>query len=162
MFNKIKEWFYLEIYLSSYSAVRWRYEALRRSIREAIRAWSCYDFDFAYLYEVQLNKALDLQKCLLNDPYHDLSDADLPQLQELINILKRLKDENYDEVYLDVLYAKWGEPDWNVSRQFIDDEQRERYFEELRTCYELAEKDRNRDIDRMCDLLKTSSRKWWC
>lgn len=157
-------------------------ERMGRSYAYARFGWLNYDFDMAcawYLFEFKLKR---LRKCLNNG--HSVQEPeDMKALSELIKIVKRLgNDSIYERKYLREHDKKWGkiesrtEPwinakgkemgstwiSWRTNcPESASEELKKEEMNEFRCCFEDAEKDRIRDLDRMKDILVKHGQRWW-
>lgn len=152
----------------------------KRSLAWARFTHSNYDFDFTYLYAVMSFKAKRIYTALEND-YAIQAKEDMKALKEFIRVCDRLHKNNYDDKHHVAHDKKWGKrPPFGWKPAFDKDgkeigseiiskprpkaknkrlEEQER--KEFLACYDLSEVDRKNDIDRMAELLKNYSLKWW-
>ncbi len=160
---------------------RWIKERTKRSFAYARFGWHNYDFDFAYVYYLLEFKLKRLRHCLrtglsVQEP------EDMAALRELIKIVSRLGNGQYDDKYLKEHDKKWGkietrtEPysDENGKRlgstwvswrkkcpENASKKVKERERKEFLACYSKGEQDRIKDVERMCEILIKNSPKFW-
>lgn len=139
-----------------------------------------YDWDFHCVYQLLEFKLKRLYNALENGvAYQDKEDMDA--LKEMIKITRRLGRKTYEEKYHRMHDSVWGKIEtsstpnydekgkvqtytWNSWRngtinatQEIKDQERKEFL----GCYQSAEVDRMKDIDRLAELLKNHSLKLW-
>ena len=155
-------------------------ERLSRSLAYARFGWLNYDFDMAcawHLFEFKLKR---LRKCFKNG--HSVQEPEeVAALNELIKIVKRLGLGSYENKYYRQHERKWGklesrtEPwirdgkemgsqwfSWRTkcpedAPQELKDQERA----DTRTIYENAEKDRVKDLEKMCKILIEFGQSFW-
>jgi hypothetical protein len=156
-------------------------ERMKRSYSYARFGWLNFDFDMSYVYELlgfklkrlynSLGKGLSIQE-----------PEDMKALKELIKIVDRLREGNYDELYLDQHDKKWGKIQTRTTPNYDDNGKITTYTwhswrkkcsenapnkvkkqerEERAVCYDRGEEDRKKDIDRMAEILKVHAPKFW-
>lgn len=152
------------------------YERINRSISYARFGWKHYDFDSTYVYDLMEFKLKRIYNCLKNgDSFQKKEDMDA--LEEAIKICKRLHDDKYVNKYIKVHNKKWG----NIKQKTIStvlngkpvtrvefyrpkaktNNQKKLEYKEITEYYEKAEKDRLLDHDRLCEIFKNYSYRWW-
>lgn len=140
-----------------------------------------YDWDMAYVYEILNFKLKRLYRALENGTAVQQPE-DMAALKELIKITFRLHSGNYDRKYHREHSKKWGEIEsetipckydkngkaslyewktWRPGTKNASEEVKEQERKEFMACYEKAEEDRCKDIDRMAELLKKYATSWW-
>jgi hypothetical protein len=153
-------------------AVRY-YKRFKRSFDYAKFGYSNYDWDHSYLYALLAFKLDRVHKELING-YAVQDSKDMEALKEAKAICDRLREGNYEDKYIDLHEAKWGE----LKLSFIDqgnglsrmdssrskvltpkDEKQSR--KELSKLYKQAVKDEDADIKRLGEILLKYSREWW-
>jgi len=181
VFHTIGRFAMFKVYYPVESFFRRIKERAARSCRWAAFTYKNYDFDSVYLYDVMAFKLKDLKKCLENG--HSIQEKeDMDALHDLIKICGRLRRQRYDSIYHKLHDRKWGKrPHWGTKPcldkngketgcvemikkdrpKVKNKKQRAQETKEFLRCYELGEIDRCADIDRMAEMLKKYSPKWW-
>jgi hypothetical protein len=149
-------------------------ERISRSYRWARFMWLNYDFDSAYIYSVMSFKMKSLYDVLENG--HAVQEPeDMAALKEATAICDRLFEGNYEDKYLTEHDKKWGKlrtrfvPQkdgkgslMKSSRKGVKNKrQSNQERKEFMKCWENGEHDRKSDIDRLAEIFKNYSPKWW-
>lgn len=153
-------------------------ERISRSIAYARFGWDNFDWDHAYAWDLMSFKLKRLQKCLQNGHVHQ-EKADMDALKEMIKIIGRLKESEYDDIYHKIHDKKWGRSirkttpiydengkikhyRWESSKPKAKTEaQKTKERAGFLKCFELGEVDRLKDFDRMNEIMKKHMHKWW-
>jgi len=140
-------------------------------------SWKIYDFDFSSVYEIMYFQMKNVRKSLEYSKKYVIHDVHhLRALDEAINIINRLRKDEYENKFYDIHEERWGKtppfrfgPEKNgASELFLDkrpkvitkeDEAQER--KEFLQISEKTECARKIDLDRLNLLLKKYSRAWW-
>lgn len=149
------------------------YESFRRSLAYARFGWKTIDYDAASMWELLAFKLKRIQLSLLNGPAIHF-EVELSALAEAIEICLRLHLEEYELPYEKAHDEKWGEIQWqdstvkmegfwalNITRANVTPENSDREYEESIKCHENALTDRNKDMDRLHEIFKNYSSRWW-
>jgi hypothetical protein len=176
--DKIVEFLFIDVYYSIEGFFSRYIERIGRTLAFARFAWLNYDFDSAYLWDLIAFKLKRLRKCLVNG-IAEQEEEHMAALSEAIEICERLFAEDYEEKHMALHDQKWGElkfwtepfnyenskPLYHVfksSRPNIKtDEDKQLERDELIKCMFDADKDREKDLDRLNELFKMYSRTWW-
>ena len=156
-------------------------ERTKRSYAYARFGWLNYDFDMACAWDLFEFKLRRLYKCLENG--HAIQEPeDMKALRELIKIVRRLGRGRYEDIYYRQLDKKWGKieskttPNYDKNGKITtytyhswrkncpedaSEELKAREMNDRKCCWENAEKDRVRDLERMKDILVKHGQKWW-
>jgi len=156
-------------------------ERLKRSWAYARFGWLNYDFDMSCAYGLfefklkRLHKSLG-KGCSIQEP------QDMDALKELIKVVRRLRIGNHDRKYHRRHNNKWGRlltrstPNhdengkvktytWHAWREKCPENApkklQNKEMKEFRACYEMGEKDRVKDLERMAELLVKHANSWW-
>ena len=154
-------------------------ERIKRSTAFAKMGWLNYDFDSAFLYVVMEFKLRRIEQSLKNGMGVQEKE-NMDPLKELIKIVGRLGNGNYDSKYHDIHNKKWGNIKtkhiprdvdkngkvttwtWETSRKNVKTQEQEKQErKEFLMCFELGERDRLADLDRMNEILKKHAPTWW-
>jgi len=144
-------------------------------------SWNNYDWDFAYTYELIHFKLKRVYKALEKGNAVQETE-DMKALKELTKIVYRLYKGGYDRKYNRVHDKKWGKLEidsipeydqkgkikfyrWEFWRSNCPKDAPEEIKNQERadnkSCYDRAEIDRCKDIDRLAEILKKHALKWW-
>jgi len=155
-------------------------ERAKRSYAYAQFGWSNYDFDFVYVYDTVHFKLIRLRNSLEHGSSVQ-KEEDTQALNELIEIVARLREGDYESKYLDEHDKRWGEIEskttpnyddkgkikthtwhsWRAGTKDASEEVKQKERQERLACYNKAEGDRISDIDRVADILKKNSKNFW-
>jgi hypothetical protein len=156
-------------------------ERISRSLAFAKFGWGNYDYDFGNVWHLLYFKLRRLKNALENG--HAIQDEeDMKALGELLRTVKRLRSKWYERPYWDAHDKKWGklesktEPctfyedgsvktyqwiSWRAGTKDASKKVKAQELRERRKGDKLAEKDRLRDIERVGELIRKHSHRWW-
>jgi hypothetical protein len=157
-----------------------KYRKLKKAYEYAKLSWTSYDWDMSYAYQLFNFKLKRLYKALENGTAFQ-EPEDMKALKELIKIVHRLGNKQYDRKYHRLHDQKWGKIEtrsvrieekdgkvkyyrwesWRESTKDASEEAKAQERQEFLACWKLGEKDRCRDIDRMAEILKVHGLKFW-
>lgn len=137
-----------------------------------------FDWDHSFALSLMVFKLKRVKKALING--HAIQEKeDMDALDEVIAIYERLANGNYEDTHLAFHDEKWGEIQldtrpvkdengkithyqwisWRVRASTKEKRELERV--EYRECHDRGETDRLADHDRLNELLKKYSNRWW-
>lgn len=180
VFHYIAYFFLFKIYYKIESHYHRTSERLSRSIAYARFGWLNYDFDMACAWDLFDFKLRRLYKCLVNGNAVQ-EPEDMKALRELIKIVRRLSCDRYENIYYRQHEKRWGklqtrtEPwiqngknmgsSWHSWREKCPEDASEelkaREINDMKCCWENADKDRIRDLERMKEILVKHGQNFW-
>jgi hypothetical protein len=128
--------------------------------------WKDRQWDHYHFFCV-MEKKLDLMtKYFEESDIAEGNDIVSEQIKEARDIIKRLKEDEYEDSLLDELYKKYGEPKLEFKKDgtiFFNNENKhnEEYHKELVKVYKKADSSRNLDVLLFCSILKKHVFEWW-
>lgn len=147
-----------------YSILR---ERIGRSLAYAKFGYLNYDFDGQYVYSLISFKLKRVKKCLENGhAIHE--ECYMKALDEAIKICDRLYSDTHEDVQMELLSQKWGEPEFVFTPKFeskrknrVTKEDENLYMLDLVAAYDKGEENRKKDVERLAEIFKTSLPGWW-
>lgn len=148
-------------------------ECIKRAFAFAKIGWGSYDWDHAYLLELELFKMRRILKVIENG-HTDWEATDggkcLKALRLAIKIGDRMMEGNYHKFY-DLHHKKWGEREilWNDDTPFVNGsrpvkwnrECSEEESAELIIAFKIDERLEQRDYNLFYGIIAKYSRGWW-
>lgn len=158
MFKKIKSWFRYDIPYGLKNLRVW-FKLI----------WSDRNWDYHYIYVILRHKLDLMEKSIRRNGNHTEADSDADQIKECVDILDRL----VNDVYFDLAYKdyeeKWGEIKFKVEENRLqldnpnvktpEDHEEERHDFKNAMMKENILKEK--DINRLFDLMKNNIQNWW-
>ena len=172
--ENIKEFLVEGVYCKSLWFVRRHIKNTKRALEYAYFAYNNHDWDHAYIYDLLAYKLKRVKKELANGCAIHEKEI-LEALDEAVLICRRISDDNYEEKYFEVHNKKWGDvkiefvpakrpgfTQLKTSRSGVaNKKQQKQERKEANAIYKQAEKDIQKDFDRLGFILKNYSRRWW-
>jgi len=147
----------------------------RRRVQEYVNATLSddHDWDFAYLLDLIIYKLSRMQKCILKNNIIEDANKICFQMKEVEEALKRVRDDEYLVNKIDALHEKHQVktgtvklPDGMYQLKTLPKKKGETFDEEaydrkFKEACELADKEREADLEIAFDGMKRNVLSWW-
>jgi hypothetical protein len=131
--------------------------------------WKDRNWDHQFIYDMLHHKMNSMEKSFRHGGFigHE-KEAD--RIKVCVNLLDRLKKDEYGEMAYKDYYDKWGEPDFNVSDKGIctfiyskdpNDEDKNERDKDFRSKMHKKEYMMDQDLGMLFDIMKKRIRYWW-
>jgi len=154
---------------------------IARVLKYAPLIWRHRNWDHGFVLKMNIQLYEDLYKGCYVDGNHIFKKSEARKLRTVINLLKRLSEDNYDEWQYDYLNKKYGESEfyftkiagtedkpggpYSTMQSTRDDRmtpaQREAYIKERKAMFQLEEYQRKQDLKLLGQYIAKYSQKWW-
>jgi hypothetical protein len=133
--------------------------------------WNDRYWDSYYLFVILCHKLSDMEKNFRKNQITASSEEDADNIKICIDALKRLMEDEHEEISSKEHDEKWGElittidettGQWNFTRKNIKTQQdKQQETTEHDNYMKKAEEQRQDDLNLICDTIKKKSFGWW-
>lgn len=169
-----------------YDKITFRYfrQRVKQSLAYFKQGWENHDFDSAYALDDFIWKLGRLEKVISKYGHHVDSKEDAGKIHKTLELLKRVKEDEYDREEMDKLDEKWGKSvhysakkddlfNWDVpslqsgstisfsKREKENDKNEAQIHRETRAAYRLAASRQKKDWKEALKLIEENFFSWW-
>ena len=152
------------------------YHIVKNLIRWSPVIFRDRDWDHSYLLIILRTKVAYMLQFHMKRQSFEGVEQEIERMSEVVSALDRLISDQYEERLCDNVYQKWGNPVYvhRESAKYPDCFEVETLFEnvktpedrelcemQLRKAWDRAEKERQRDLNFVCNTLKKHLFDWW-
>lgn len=168
----------LDPLFKAYYSIDTFFANVRRLIEFAPLVWQHRNWDYGFVLRFNLKLHELLYKGVFTDGHHVYTKNDTRKLKTVINLYKRLNEDQYDEWQTDYLEKKYGRSEYyfptvtgadgrtyttlkNRREDSMTEKQKEDYIKDRKEHYKMEEYQRKQDFALLGKYIAKYSAKWW-
>jgi hypothetical protein len=171
----------LDPLFKTYYAVDTFFANVKRLIEFAPLVWRHRNWDYGFVLKFNIKLHELLYKGIFKDGHHVYTKNDTRKLQTVINLYKRLYEDQYDNWHYDYLDKKYGKSEiyftkiagtedkpggpYSTMSSTREDRmtqaQKDAYIADRKAIFQFEEYQRKQDLDLLGKYISRYSRKWW-